>query len=92
MIKNIRVLRNLTFVRNQPKFVAFKPAFYFPVYNFSTIKPKKVFEPIFDKMFSMKEQGTYEIEDYELQFLEIQKLLQSSDIEPKDLADALLAI
>ncbi len=39
----------------------------------------------------MKEEGSYEIEEYEEQFIEIKKLLQG-EIEPKDLADALLAI
>ena len=42
-------------------------------------------------MFSMKEEGGYEIEDFEEQFTEIQKLLQGS-IDPNDLADALLAL
>jgi hypothetical protein len=61
-----------------------------PIQHFSAMQPK-VFQPIFDKMFSMKEEGSFEIEDYEQQFVEIQKLLQG-EIEPKDLADALLAI
>lgn len=42
-------------------------------------------------MFSMREEGGYEIEDFEEQFTEIQKLLQGS-IDPNDLADALLAL
>lgn len=91
MIKNIRVLRNFAHFRNQPKIYAFSKPFYFmPIHHFSALKPK-VFEPIFDKMFSMKEEGSYEIEEYEQQFIEIQKLLQG-EIQPSDLADALLAI
>ena len=34
------------------------------MYNFSTKSPK-VFQPTFDKMFEMKEEGGYEIEEFE---------------------------